>query len=323
MRADRLISIVMLLQTRERMTAKELSQELEVSSRTIYRDITALNVAGIPIYTDRGPGGGIALLESYRTTLTGMEEDEARALFMLSIPQALVELGMSQKLKSALLKLAVALPPRQKMMQEQAQQRIYLDSTSWNEPTEPSAHLGVIHQAVWQDKLIRLVYHGRFDTQIEFEIQPIGLVAKMNTWYLVGKEKSYLRVFNIADILEVKTLNEGYKRDENFDLVTFWKGWCESYQNQRPVYKVRLRIAPTLITKLQLYLGETIKFTISDEEPEDGRGWSEVTILYENFFSARQSILNFGRAAEVLEPEALKISVIDFAQQIVDFYLPY
>ena len=127
MRADRLISIVMLLQTHERMTADELSQELEVSTRTIYRDITALNSAGIPIYTDRGPGGGIALLESYRTTLTGMNEEETRALFMLSIPHALVELGVGQELKSALLKLAVALPPGQQAVQADTQQRIFLE----------------------------------------------------------------------------------------------------------------------------------------------------------------------------------------------------
>ena len=138
MRADRLISIVMLLQTHERMTADELSRELEVSPRTIYRDITSLNIAGIPIYTDRGPGGGIALLESYRTTLTGMNEDEARALFMLNIPQALVELGVDQKLKSALLKLTAALPPRQQNLQAHTQQRILLDSTPWQTTEEPA-----------------------------------------------------------------------------------------------------------------------------------------------------------------------------------------
>src|SRR4030066_685678 len=110
MRADRLISIVMLLQTHEKMTAAELSKELEVSQRTIYRDIIALNVAGVPVFTDRGPGGGIALVESYRTTLTGMSEDEAKALFMLSIPEALVELGVDQTLKTDFYKLAVALP---------------------------------------------------------------------------------------------------------------------------------------------------------------------------------------------------------------------
>jgi predicted DNA-binding transcriptional regulator YafY len=320
MRADRLISIVILLQTHEKMTADELSRELEVSPRTIYRDIIALNVAGIPIYTDRGPRGGIALLESYRTTLTGMNEDEVRAMFMLSIPQALVELGVGQELKSALLKMAVALPPGQQRMLTYTQERIYLDSTSWTLQEEPAPHLGIIHQAVWQDKLIKMVYQGSFDTQIELEIEPLGLVAKMNTWYLIGKDKGHLRIIKVADILRVHILSQSFTRDEAFDLATFWMEWCKASQNRRSVYKVHARIAPELLTKLNLYLGEAVKYTISESIPVDGRGWSVVTILFENFFKARESILNFGRAAEVLEPEALKLSVFDFARQIVDFY---
>ncbi|MGE5123230.1 MAG: helix-turn-helix transcriptional regulator, partial [Acidobacteriaceae bacterium] len=152
MRADRLISIIMLLQTHDRMTAEELSHQLEVSKRTIYRDILALNIAGIPLYTEPGPGGGIALVESYRTTLTGMSEGEAQSLFMLNIPHALVQLGVGQNLKRAMLKLAGALPADQQVEQARTQQRIYLDSTSWDEPATPSAHLGIIHQAVWQDR---------------------------------------------------------------------------------------------------------------------------------------------------------------------------
>jgi predicted DNA-binding transcriptional regulator YafY len=310
----------MLLQIREKMTADELSCELEVSPRTIYRDITALNVAGVPIYTDRGPGGGISLLESYRTTLTGMSEDEVRALFMLSIPQALVELGVGQKLKSALLKLAVALPQRQQIMQLYTQQRIYLDSNSWTKKEEPAPHLGIIHQAVWQDKLVSLAYQGSFDTQIEIKIEPLGLVSKVNTWYLVGIDRGYLRVIKIADILQVDLLDERFTRDDDFDLVAFWKEWCEDYQKRQSVYKVQVRIAPDLLNKLSLYLGEAVKYSLSETIPIDSRGWSMVTILFDNFFMARESILSFGSAAEVLEPEALRLSVIDFAQQIIDFY---
>jgi predicted DNA-binding transcriptional regulator YafY len=320
MRADRLISIVMLLQTCERMTADELSKEMEVSPRTIYRDITALNMAGIPIYTDRGPGGGIALLESYRTSLTGMSEDEAKALFMMSIPQALVDLGYGQKLKSALLKLAVAMPAGQQMIQVHTQQRIYLDATPWTQKDEPAAHIGIIHHAVWQDKLVRLVYQGNFDTQIEAEIAPLGLVAKMNTWYLVGMDRGYVRVIKIADILRVEPLDQGFTRDGDFNLATFWEEWCKASQERRSVYIVQIKVAPELFSKLHLYLGEVAKYTISDTEPADSKGWRVVIILFENFFRARESILNFGNAAEVLEPEALKLSVIDFAKQIVDFY---
>jgi predicted DNA-binding transcriptional regulator YafY len=320
MRADRLISIVMLLQTHERMTADELSRELEVSPRTIYRDITSLNVAGIPIYTDRGPGGGIALLESYRTTLTGMNEDETQALFMLSIPQALVELGVDQKLKRALLKLTAALPPRQQIIQAHTQQRIYLDSTPWQMIEEPAPHLAVLHTAVWNDKRVRLVFQGGFDTRIEMEMEPLGLVAKMNTWYLVGRANEFLRVLKIADILKVEALAEDFIREADFDLATFWTEWCAASINRRTVYEAKLRMAPGLVAKLNLYLGGEVKYTISDNDEVGTNDWKVVTILYDNFFSARESILNFGRAAEVLEPYVLRLSVIDYARQIIAFY---
>ncbi len=320
MRADRLISIILLLQTRQRMTAQELSTELEVSVRTIYRDILALSNAGIPIYTDRGPGGGIALLESYRTTLTGMSEAETQALFMLNIPHALTQLGVDQNLKSALLKLAGALPPEKQMEPSRRQQRIYLDSTSWDEPVNPSAHLGKIHQAVREAKLIRLVYQGSFDTRLEFELEALGLVAKADSWYLVGKYQGHPRVFNLARIIDVDALKGNFLRDERFDLAAFWQDWCKASRDRRPVYNVTLRIAPTLLTKLHFYLGEAIKYAVREDLQSDKNNWRFITIRYENFFQARESVLSFGNAAEVVDPGALRLSVIDFARQIVDYY---
>jgi len=304
------------------MTADELASILEDPPRTIYRDVEALNTAGVPIYTDRGPGGGIALLESYRTTLTGMNEDEARALFMLSIPEALVELGVGQKLKTALLKLAVALPPRQQNVQADTQQRIYLDSTPWAPPEKTVPHLEILHQAVWEDKLVRLVFQGGFNTPIEVELAPLGLVAKMSTWFLVGRENGYIRVVKVADVIQVVRLEHGYIIDKVFDLPTFWKEWCKDLQARRPVFTVRVKIAPELIDKLHLYLGEVGRYIILESEAPDDREWAVAEIQYENFFQARKSILSLGRAVEVLEPTALKLSVIDFAKQIVDFYQP-
>jgi predicted DNA-binding transcriptional regulator YafY len=320
MRADRLISIIMLLQTHERMTAEDLSEELEVSTRTIYRDITALSTAGIPIYTDRGPGGGIALLDSYRTTLTGINEDEAQALFMMSIPQALIELGVGQKLKSALLKLAAAMPSSQKSIHFNTQQRIYLDSKPWQAITGTAPHISTLHEAIRQDRRIRLVFRGSFDAEIKLELDPLGLVAKMNTWYLVGKLNTHQRVLKVNDILDVEILPENFSRGEDFDLIGFWEQWCVEALNQRAQYKVCLKMTPGLVSKLKFYLNESISYHIPEDRCADQDGLIEVFIIYDNFFQARESILGFGRAAEVLEPEALRLSVIDFAQQIVDYY---
>jgi predicted DNA-binding transcriptional regulator YafY len=320
MRADRLISIMMLLQTRGKMTASQLSRELEVSPRTIYRDITALNTAGVPVYTDRGPEGGIALLENYRTSLTGISEDEARALFMLSIPVSLIELGMDQKLKNALLKLAVSLPQDRSNVVAQTQQRIYLDSTAWTLTDEPAIHLGVIHQAVWENKKLRIIYQGIFDTQIGIEIAPLGLVSKLNTWYLMGMVDAYKRVIKVKDIIEVSIMDQDFNRDVDFNLATEWMEWCKDYQDQRPIYKAIVKVSPELGKRLGLYLGETVRFDFIKTEKADENDWKAVIISYENFFHARESILGLGRAVEVLEPEALKLSVIDFAKQITEFY---
>src|SRR5512136_1200151 len=155
MRADRLLSLLMLLQTRGRMTAQALARELEVSERTIYRDIDALSATGVPVYADRGPNGGCSLLDNYRTTLTGLTPDEVRALFMISIPAPLDALGVSPELKTARLKLLAALPGARRQDERLARERIYLDSTWWSLPDEPAPHLQALHQAVWQSQRLR------------------------------------------------------------------------------------------------------------------------------------------------------------------------
>jgi len=320
MRADRLISIIMLLQTHGKMTAGELSRRLEVTVRTIYRDVTALNVAGIPIYTDRGPGGGIGLLESYRTTLTGLSEAEVRAFSMLNIPEPLVKLGVAHQLKSALLKLAAALPASQQGLGVTAQQRIYLDTAPWTPTEEPLKLFSVIQQAIWGGSLIWIRFRGRFDSELELELFPMGLVSKGNIWYLVGKCGEHMRVIEVKDILEARILDLACERDENFDLIRFWQGWCKEYNERRPAYWARVKIAPEATSKLSLYFGEDVKIQLNDREPPDKRGWITMSIQFEHFFQAREKLLSLGMAVEILEPEPLRLSVIDFAKQIVEYY---
>jgi predicted DNA-binding transcriptional regulator YafY len=310
----------MLLQTHERMTAKELSRMLEVSQRTIYRDVYALNTAGIPVYTDRGPGGGIALVESYRTTLTGISEDEARALFMLSIPKALVDLGVGQNLKTALYKLAVAMPHVQQSTITETQQRIYLDTTGWTSEQEPIAHLSVIHQAIWQDRLLRIIIKGRFNTRIEILIAPLGLVSKLNSWYLMGMADGHMRVLVLKDIMEVSVLEQDFTREESFNLMDEWLVWCREHKENHSIFPVLLKVSPELCNWLGIYLHEGVKYEMNRLEPGADDEWRVVKIEFDNFSQARECILSMGGAAEVIEPEALKRSVVDFAQQIINFY---
>ena len=200
MRADRLLSILMILQARGRVTAQQLAEELEVSVRTVYRDMDALSAAGVPVYAERGPGGGCSLLDSYRTTLTGLTRDEVRALFMLSIPAPLAELGVGQELKAALLKLSAALPASRRYDEAHVRQRIHLDSVGWSETVEPVPHLRTVQQAVWEDRKLQLTYRLPFEAQAEWLVEPYGLVAKAGTWYLVCTRNGSVRTLPVSSV---------------------------------------------------------------------------------------------------------------------------
>ncbi|MBN2470103.1 MAG: HTH domain-containing protein, partial [Anaerolineae bacterium] len=213
MRADRLLAILMLLQARGRMTARALANELEVSERTIYRDVDALSMAGVPVYTERGPGGGCALLDEYRTTLTGLNAAEIRALFLLTIPAQLDELGFSGELKAALRKLAAALPDPQRAHETRVRQRLHLDSAPWSHSAEPTPFLHRLHQAVWEDRCVRLTYRIFTGQRLTREVAPYGLVAKNGVWHLVcGADDGPLNVVLVSRIAAAEVLAESFSR---------------------------------------------------------------------------------------------------------------
>lgn len=323
MRADRLLSLLMLLQARGRLTAQQLARELEVSVRTIYRDIDALSAAGVPVYAERGPGGGCELIDDYRTNLTGLTEDEVRALFMLSVPAALDELGVSGELKAALRKLVAALPAARRRDEEMVRQRIHLDWAGWSQPDEPAPHLQAMQRAVWQDRRLYLTYRlqvGPHVVQFERTVDPYGLVAKASVWHLVCAGDGRMRVYRVSRVLDARVTDEHFERPTDFDLAAFWESWCAGQEEHRPHYPVTARVAPDLVPLLPLYFGEHIRDPIAQAAPPDADGWITLTLPFERLETARERILGFGRAVEVLEPQALRHSVIDFATQIAAFY---
>ena len=320
MRADRLMSLLMLLQTRGRMTAVQLAEELAVSQRTIYRDIEALSLAGVPVYTAGGPGGGCSLLNSYRTNLTGLTEDEVRALFMLSIPDPLVELGVSDELKKAMLKLSAALSPRQQQNEVRTRQRIHLDSTGWSAVEESTPHLQTIHRALWGDRKLQLRFRLMFDTEVVRLAAPYGLVAKEGDWHLVYAANEHVSVQRVVQVLTAEIMGETFSRPADFDLVTFWKEWCAVVEANRSRYLTTVRVAPDLIPWLPNYFGADVETAVTQASLPDSEGWFNVTLPFESFEEARAKLLGFGGAVEVLAPEALRLSVADFAQQIIARY---
>ena len=318
MRADRLPSLLMILQSQGRRTARELAEELEVSERTIYRDIEALSIAGVPVYAERGPGGGCDLLNSYRISLTGLSEDEVRALFMVSIPAPLAQLGVSQKLKTALLKLTTEMSTTPQHLEQWVRQRIHLDVVPWFQPEEPVPHLGTLHQAVNQDRRIHLTYQLHFDARATWMVDPYGLVTKAGIWYLVCAREGKIRVYRVSKVLEAKTLDEHFSRPEDFELAVYWEARCSELEASRPRYMVKARVSVELLPYLRRYFGGAVNdLHIQTETREE---WLTADLQFETFETARNRILGYGEAIEVLEPEALRLSIIDFASQVVDLY---
>jgi predicted DNA-binding transcriptional regulator YafY len=320
MRADRLLAMLMLLQTHRRLTGRQLAEALEVSVRTVYRDVIALNTAGIPIYTEAGPGGGISLIEDYQTDLTGLLPEEVGALSMLNIPEALVSLGVGEPLKAALLKLAAAVPPSMREKQAQTHNRLHLDATWWFQSDEPIPHLQTIKDAVWQDRLLQITYQGDFNTTGQQVVAPYGLVAKANIWHLVYALKGHVRVRRISRILSADILPDRFQRPADFDLISFWQGWCAAYEKDRTFFEVRVLVSPALADRLPLLLQENLPDLLNTPPAMTGTVWQAMTLHFESFENARTHLLGFGGAVEVLEPLALRTSLADYALQTLKRY---
>lgn len=319
MRADRLLSLLILLQTRGRMSASQLARELEVSARTIYRDMVALSTAGIPVYGEAGPDGGYRLLDSYRTNLTGLSEGEARALFMLNMPGPLARLGLSQELKAAMLKLTAALPESRRQDEARVRQRYYIDATWWNPAEEPQPHLQTIQQAVWEDRQLAITYTPVFGVRIERVVDPYGLAARSGNWYLVFAHRGRVRTRRVSDLLDARLNPEKFARPVDFDLGAFWQAWCAEEEQITSSYQVIVRIAPRALTSVTHRFGNQVRDQLA-AAPVEYDGSRVLTLRFRWIDEARERLLPFGSGVEVLEPYALRASLADIAAQTARLY---
>jgi predicted DNA-binding transcriptional regulator YafY len=301
------------------MTAEELSVNLEVSERTIYRDLDALGMAGVPVYSEHGPGGGYALLDSYRTTLTGLNEDEVRTLFASGAYGPLKDLGLGDSMDKALLKLAAALPEPQQHRAERMRRRIHLDARGWFQSPEAVPHLDVLQEATWNDQYIHIRYR-RSDGEVrERMVAPFGLVAKATIWYLVASVEGDLRVYRVGRILEVELLPEYFEQPEGFDLAKYWTQWCAEFERNRPEIPVTMRVSPWQAAIMAENWGDHVRAMI-ENAPSDNDGWRQITLSYDSLEWARDSLIRFCPEIEVLEPTELRQSIIDHAANVMKFY---
>jgi len=323
MRADRLLSLLMLLQTHGKLPAHQLAKELEVSERTIYRDIEALSMAGIPVYGEPGREGGFALVDHYRTTLTGLSDAQVQALFMLNIPAPLADLGVRQEARTALLKIAAALPGNHREDERRVRQRFFLDAVGWDRGEEAVPHLQTIHQAVWQDRQLWISYQiGPLAVTLDQRVEPYGLVAKAGIWYLVYRRGQATRVHRVSRLLDARLAEEAFARPVDFDLAIFWHNWCAEQERNRFYYGVTARVSPRLLSELPRLFGDRFQEYIARAEPVDAEGWTTLELAFESLEVARDRLLGLGSGIEVLAPRALRASIFDYAQQIMGLYAP-
>lgn len=316
MRADRLISILLLLQAHDRVTARELARRLEVSERTIHRDMEALGKAGIPVTAERGTGGGWSLVDGYQTRLTGLNEEEIHSLFLSSPARLLADLGLNQAAESALAKLLAALPTMYRADAEFIRQRIYVDIAGWHPKEEDISNLPALQQAIWGERKIWLHYRRSEGTIIERLVDPLGLVAKGRTWYLVAAVDADIRTYRVSRIFDVGQTDQLSVRPPDFDLVTYWQQSMTEFVASLPTYPTVLRIAPGLLPRLQAW-----RFARIDRvEPPDNAGWIQVQISFEIVEEACEYVLGCGTQAEVIDPPELRERVIQLAHDVVQFY---
>jgi predicted DNA-binding transcriptional regulator YafY len=309
MRADRLLALLLLLQTRGRTTARDLAVRLEVSERTIYRDLDALSAAGMPVYAERGPGGGCSLPPGYRTTLTGLTVSETRTLGAAGTAGPLADLGLGKAQAGLLLKVLAALPEAQRPAAERARQRLHLDASPWFRPRESLPYLNVVQEAVWEGRRLRLAYHRRDGSLFQGLVEPYGLVAKTSLWYVIAAAGDDTRAYRLARIAAAEVVDETFERDPAFDLAAFWTEWCSTFEASRPRYPVVARIAPAGLAVLSMVLGEGMRAAIDTAGPPDAEGWRELPLVFESMEAARTRLLGLGPVAEVLDPPELRESI--------------
>ncbi|TJZ55433.1 WYL domain-containing protein [Streptomyces piniterrae] len=353
MRAARLIKMVLLLQSRPSMTAAELARELEVSERTVARDVLSLSEAGVPVYADRGRAGGYRLVGGYRTRLTGLGRSEAEALFLSGVPSALREMGLADAASAARLKVSAALLPELRDAAAGAAQRFHLDAPGWYQEPETPALLPTVADAVWDDRRLTVRYR-RKDTEVERELEPYGLVLKAGVWYLAaraiesadgaepagsadgagpadgnrsteGAERQRRagghRVYRVDRFAAVAPGRDRFARDGSFDLPAFWEERAERFARSILRDEVVVRLSARGVGQLPYVTDRAAaREALTKAGPADDHGRTTVTLAVESADVAYAQLLALGPEGEVLAPAGLRERFAAAARRTASVY---
>ncbi len=312
MRASRLLAIVLLLQSRGAMTATTLSEELEVSVRTIYRDIEACCAAGVPIYAERGREGGYALVDGWQSHLTGLSLGEAQAMFLVSLQGPAEALGLSELASSGQRKVSAALASLGRV--DHIATRFHLDPLPWYRQEDHVEHLGTVAEAVWQNRQITMTYDS-WRSSSERTVAPLGLVLKAGSWYLVAKHQRDIRMYRAAEIRAI-TLGEQFKRPSSFNLATWWATHAARFEQSLTTELASVRVSPEYVSTAQ----RSMQLKVLATARPDRRGWLLATVPIESISQAVQLFLPCGNNIEVLEPSTVRTALRSTIRQMTKLY---
>jgi len=353
-RADRLVSLVLLLQARRRTTAQALAKELEVSVRTVYRDLEALSAAGVPVLTERGPAGGCQLLDGYRFPLRGLRPEEAEALLILGVPSVISELGLDRAAIAAHRQIRVTAG------RGEGAALVHLDMPRWFRSQEETPHLRTVAEALRRAQHLAFGYprgdappgDGPADVGPAGDapadvgpagpgatraaaaaappppppigrrvVGPLGLVNKAGTWYLVAATRSgRVAVFRAGRITSAQVLNEPFERPADFELPRFWERWSAEFTSTRPRLPVRLRASPEALAVFGEIFGDDARPALDAALPPDEQGWQVVTLSFEHELAAAHRLAGFGGRVEVLSPSSVRERLLATAREILGRY---
>ena len=300
------------------MTSRDLASRLEVSERTIHRDMEALSGAGIPVIAARGSGGGWSLLGDYRTSLTGLNEAEIQSLFLTKPAKLLADLHLEKAADGALLKLLASLPSPFRQGAERARQRIYVDVSGWSRREEAVPFLPVLQEALWLERKLAITYErGENSEPVERLLSPFGLVAKGSVWYLVGAVEGDVRTYRVSRISNVEVLEATAPVPVEFNLAEYWERSASTFKSSVPKYLASFWVSPAVVLRLG-FAGRFARVQETDET--DARGWKKVQVGFDVEEMACEYAVSFGPNLEVIEPSTLREKVIAMTRATLEFY---
>lgn len=312
----------MLLQAHGRMTAAQLAERLEVSTRTVYRDVESLHAAGIPLYGEAGHAGGYRLVEGWRTRLTGLTAQEAERLFLAGLPGPAAELGYGAAVAALQLKLHAALPPELADRAARIQERFHLDTPGWYADGDASPHLARVAEAVWRQRRVAVRYRS-WAGEVDRVLEPYGLVLKGGRWYVVagrpGRDEP--ATYRVNQVLSLTTMDEEFTRPAGFDLPAWWRGHVARFRAHLHRDDATVRLSPRGRERLREVASELVAASVDRTAgPPDDAGWVTAVIPIESLTHAHGDLLRLGADVEVLAPAALRERLAATAADLADLY---